>query len=71
VSATVTNEISDWLEELGMAEYAKVFAENRVDVSVLPELTDLDLAWFLAIGAKSCAQSESLAVRPHRPNSLL
>jgi class 3 adenylate cyclase len=43
VSATVTNEISDWLEELGMAEYAKVFAENRVDVSVLPELTDLDL----------------------------
>jgi class 3 adenylate cyclase/predicted ATPase len=35
--------MSDWLEKLGMAEYAKAFAENRIDVSVLPELTDLDL----------------------------
>jgi class 3 adenylate cyclase/predicted ATPase len=26
-----------------MAEYAKAFAENRIDVSVLPELTDVDL----------------------------
>jgi class 3 adenylate cyclase len=36
-------QIADWLEKLGMAEYAKAFAENRIDVSVLPELTDLDL----------------------------
>jgi class 3 adenylate cyclase len=26
-----------------MAEYAEAFAKNRIDVSVLPELTDLDL----------------------------
>jgi hypothetical protein len=26
-----------------MSEYAQRFAENRIDVSVLPELTDLDL----------------------------
>jgi class 3 adenylate cyclase len=36
-------QIADWLGKLGMAEYAKAFAENRIDVSVLPELTDLDL----------------------------
>ena len=35
--------IADWLEKLGMSEYAQRFAENRIDVSVLPELTDLDL----------------------------
>ena len=35
--------IANWLEKLGMSEYAQRFAENRIDVSVLPELTDLDL----------------------------
>jgi class 3 adenylate cyclase len=36
-------EIADWLDKLGMAEYAQRFAENRVDFSVLPDLTDQDL----------------------------
>jgi hypothetical protein len=35
--------IADWLEKLGMSEYAQPFAENGVDVSVLPHLTDQDL----------------------------
>src|SRR6266849_9210165 len=36
-------EIAEWLEKLGMSEYAKCFAENRIDFSVLPELTDQHL----------------------------
>ena len=36
-------QIADWLEQLGMSEYAKCFAENRIDVSVLCYLTDQDL----------------------------
>jgi SAM domain (Sterile alpha motif) len=36
-------QIADWLEKLGMSEYAQRFAENGVDVSVLPHLTDQDL----------------------------
>ena len=36
-------EIADWLEKLGMSEYAQHFAENRIDFSVLPELTDQHL----------------------------
>jgi class 3 adenylate cyclase len=36
-------EIADWLDKLGMAEYASRFAENDIDVSLLPELTDQDL----------------------------
>jgi class 3 adenylate cyclase/predicted ATPase len=36
-------QIADWLKKLGMAEYAQRFAENRIDLSVLPDLTDQDL----------------------------
>ena len=36
-------QIADWLEKLGMSEYARLFAENRIDFSVLPDLTDQDL----------------------------
>jgi class 3 adenylate cyclase/predicted ATPase len=32
-----------WLAGLGMAEYAQRFAEQQVDFSVLPDLTDADL----------------------------
>ena len=36
-------KIAEWLETLGMSEYAQRFAENRIDVSILPDLTDQDL----------------------------
>jgi hypothetical protein len=36
-------QIADWLGKLGMSEYAQLFAENRIDFSVLPDLTDQDL----------------------------
>jgi class 3 adenylate cyclase/predicted ATPase len=42
----VTNgiqQIAVWLEQLGMSEYAGRFAENRIDFSVLRDLTDQDL----------------------------
>ena len=36
-------DVTDWLEKLGMSEYAQRFAENRIDLSVLPDLTDQHL----------------------------
>jgi SAM domain (Sterile alpha motif)/Adenylate and Guanylate cyclase catalytic domain len=36
-------KIADWLEKLGMSEYAQRFADNDIDVSVLRHLTDQDL----------------------------
>jgi class 3 adenylate cyclase len=36
-------QIADWLEKLGMGEYAQRFVDNRIDLSVLPDLTDQDL----------------------------
>jgi hypothetical protein len=35
-------QISGWLEKLGMSEYADRFAENDIDIEVLGELTDAD-----------------------------
>jgi hypothetical protein len=36
-------QVSDWLEQLGLAQYAQRFAENDIDASVLPHLTDQSL----------------------------
>jgi class 3 adenylate cyclase len=36
-------EIADWLEKLGMSQYAQRFAENDIDVRALRYLTDQDL----------------------------
>jgi class 3 adenylate cyclase len=36
-------QVAEWLEKLGMSEYADCFAENRIDLAVLPDLTDHDL----------------------------
>jgi class 3 adenylate cyclase len=43
LSVTATREILDWLEKLGMSEYAQRFAENDIDASVLPHVTDQSL----------------------------
>jgi len=36
-------QIADWLIKLGMSEYAQRFAENDIDIAVLPHLTDQHL----------------------------
>jgi hypothetical protein len=35
--------IAEWLVSLGMAEYSERFAEERIEIDVLSELTDQDL----------------------------
>jgi hypothetical protein len=35
-------QIADWFEKLGISQYAQHFADNDIDASVLPELTDQD-----------------------------
>ena len=34
---------ADWLESIGLGEYAQRFAENAIDLSILRDLTDQDL----------------------------
>src|SRR5262249_24148703 len=36
-------QIADWLQKLGLGQYADRFAENDIDFAVLADLTDQDL----------------------------
>jgi SAM domain (Sterile alpha motif) len=36
-------QVSDWLEKLGLAQYAQRFAENDIDFALFTKLTDVDL----------------------------
>ena len=36
-------QVSEWLEKLGLGQYAQRFAENDISFSVLPDLTDQHL----------------------------
>ena len=37
------SDVAQWLEELGLGQYAETFAENDVDLDVLPDLGEGDL----------------------------
>jgi hypothetical protein len=37
-------QVSDWLEKLGLVQYAQRFAENDITFAILPDLTDEDRA---------------------------
>jgi class 3 adenylate cyclase len=36
-------DVSEWLQSLGLEQYASVFRQNEIDDDVLPELTEADL----------------------------
>ena len=64
-------QIADWLKTLGMSEYAQRFAENRIDFSVLPDLTDQDLEKLgVLLGdrrkmLRAIANLDATSTRPH------
>jgi class 3 adenylate cyclase len=35
--------VADWLQKLGLGQYAQTFAENDIDFAILADLTDQDL----------------------------
>ena len=39
----VMQRIADWLGQLGLSEYARRFADNAIDLSVIGDLTEQDL----------------------------
>ena len=42
-SSGAMQQIADWLQRLGLGQYAKAFAENDINFAILPDLTDQDL----------------------------
>ena len=43
MSVEPMQQIAEWLEKLGLGQYAQRFAENDIDHGVLRDLTDHDL----------------------------
>ncbi|MGY8634584.1 adenylate/guanylate cyclase domain-containing protein [Bradyrhizobium sp. 14AA] len=43
MTRTTTTDFAEWLGRHGLTQYAKTFAENHIDFSVLPDLTENDL----------------------------
>jgi class 3 adenylate cyclase len=41
--ASTMQQIADWLQNIGLAQYAQRFAENDITFAILPHLTDQDL----------------------------
>jgi SAM domain (Sterile alpha motif) len=41
--AAAMQQVADWLEKLGLGQYAQRFAENDISFAVLPDLTDQHL----------------------------
>ena len=43
MSALATKEVADWLETLGLGQYAQGFSKNDITFAILRDLTDQDL----------------------------
>src|SRR5947208_9224882 len=43
MTRTTTTDLTEWLGRHGLGQYAKTFAENNIEYSVLPDLTENDL----------------------------
>jgi hypothetical protein len=43
MSTPTPQPIADWLQKLGLGQYAQYFVENEITLSILPDLTDADL----------------------------
>ena len=67
-------QIADWLNALGLEQYAERFAENDIDVSVLRHLTDADLEKIgVSLGHRRkmlAAIAELHGVTPSKPEAV-
>jgi SAM domain (Sterile alpha motif) len=43
MSAPTPQPIACWLEKLGLGQYDQQFVDNKITLSILPDLTDADL----------------------------
>jgi hypothetical protein len=74
-------QIAEWLEKLGMSEYAERFTENGISVAALRHLTDQDLKdigvllghrriiWRLSQSRKRRKPTAQRSRRPKTPQS--
>ncbi len=62
----MVEDIAQWLDSLGLGQYAQAFAENGVELQHLPHLTDDDLKKLglpYAVGPKPASSSEQRTIQ--------
>ena len=65
--ARPTTDLAEWLGRHGLGQYAQTFAENNIDYSVLPDLTEDDLEKLgVSLGHRKKLLRAIDAVRPAR-----
>jgi SAM domain (Sterile alpha motif) len=61
-------QIADWLEKLGMSEYARCSAENGINLAALPQLADQDLKDIgVLLGKRRVAIGKLVGAAPATP----
>ena len=64
-------EVTEWLEGLGLGEYAKMFVEQRIDQEVLAELNDADLKELgIPLGPRKKLLKAIRSLSPDTPEAL-
>ncbi len=68
----MADDIAQWLEGLGLGQYAQAFAENDIDLEILPRLSEEDLEKLgLSLGHRRKLQSAIEAVSVDEPSARL
>ena len=62
----VDEEITSWLDRIGLAQSAGVSAENAIDLDILPDLTEVDLRLGVAPGHRKRILRAIAALSPAR-----
>jgi hypothetical protein len=57
--AASMQQVADWLEKLGLGQYAQRFAENDISFVILPDLTDQDLEDWRCVARSSAPPGRS------------
>jgi hypothetical protein len=57
-------DTAEWLESIGLGEYAQRFADNAIDMSILRDLTDQDLKELATAKSRGAASAHGKPFHP-------
>ena len=67
LSVQVESRLKKWLEGIGLGHYGELFAQHRIDLDVVADLTESDLAELgLPMGDRRRLQRAMMSLMPAR-----
>ena len=66
-SVQIESGLKDWLEDIGLGHYGELFAQHRIDLDVVSDLTESDLAELgVPLGDRRRLQRAMMSLVPAR-----